>query len=273
MLGDGFETRITSLLRLPSRLRVVQSSALRNIARNTLRPGFLPVMLRKTRARLRREHRDEAAVWCHDHAESAEAFANSLDPGLWAEAGAWAEEFEPRAREALAGLGVRLGGGGHYRLMQFLVRLRQPEAVLETGVAAGWTSQAILAALQRNGRGTLYSSDFPYFRLENPERYVGCLVDPELRSRWQLEIRGDRMNLARFLPRIDSIDLLHYDSDKSIEGRQYVLDTVSAKLAADAVIVMDDVGDNTFFRDWVTRSKQHFRIFEHGGRYVGLAGL
>jgi predicted O-methyltransferase YrrM len=230
-------------------------------------------MLSKARARLRPEHRDEAAVWCHGRAESADDFANNLDPGLWAETGAWANEFEPRAREHVASLGVRLGGAGHYRLVHFLVLLLQPDVVLETGVAAGWTSQAILTALRRNGHGTLYSSDFPYFRLENPERYIGCLVDSELRLNWHLETRGDRVNLTRFLPQIDAIDILHYDSDKSIDGRQHVLDTVSAKLAADAVIVMDDVGDNTFFRDWATRSNRHIRIFEHGGRYVGLAGL
>jgi hypothetical protein len=35
---------------------------------------------------------------------------------------------------------------------------------------AGFSSSAILTALKENGEGILYSSDFPYFRIKNPEK-------------------------------------------------------------------------------------------------------
>jgi hypothetical protein len=37
---------------------------------------------------------------------------------------------------------------------------------------------------------------------------------------------------------------------------------------------MDDIADNTFFRDWVTREERPYRVFHRGGSYyVGLVGL
>jgi predicted O-methyltransferase YrrM len=249
------------------------ASTLRNIARNALRPHYLPVMARKVAARLRPSHREEAALWAAEHAEDLDAFGCALDPAQWEASTAWAERFRAEARARLDALPVSLGGGGQFRLVHFLVRLRQPRVVLETGVAAGWTSQAILAALAENGAGTLYSSDFPYFRLEDPQRYVGCLVDDALRPRWHLALDGDRANLARFLPEMGTIDLVHYDSDKSVEGRQFVVDAVAGRLAPDAVVVMDDIDDNTFFRDWVARTGRPFRVFARGRKYVGLTGI
>lgn len=248
-------------------------STIRNVARNALRPSYLPVMLGKVRARLRPTHRDEALAWAAARAESVDAFAEALDAGLWAEAGAWAEAFEPEARDRLAAIGVPLGGGGHHRLLHFLTRLRRPETVVETGVAAGWSSAAVLAAIATNGHGALWSSDFPYFRLEDPERYVGCIVPEEHRAGWHLYLRGDRANLTEILGRCGPVALFHYDSDKSYEGRTFGMDALEPHLTADAVIVCDDIDDNTWFRDWVTRRGVAHRVFERGGKYVGLVGL
>jgi predicted O-methyltransferase YrrM len=171
-------------------------------------------------------------------------------------------------------MAVPLGGGGQFQLVRFLVRYLRPRVVVETGVAAGWTSQAILDALERNGGdGSLWSSDFPYFRLEDPEKYVGCLVDGALKGRWHLGLNGDRTNLAEFLPQLETIDLVHYDSDKSIEGRQFAIDAVASRLTPDSVVVMDDIDDNTFFRDWVARTGRSCRVFARGRKFVGLSGL
>jgi predicted O-methyltransferase YrrM len=257
----------------PSTLAPVRTSTLRNVARNALRPQYLPVLARKVVSRLRPSHREAAVRWAEGRVESLTGFGNELDPVLWAEASAWADDFRVTARRRLDAAGVPLAGGGHFKLVHFLVRYLRPEVVVETGVAAGYTSQAILTAMQANGRGTLYSSDFPYFRLEAPERYVGWLVDEQLKSRWHLGLNGDRANLAEFLPQIDTIDFLHYDSDKTVEGREFVMDAVAPKLAPGAVIVMDDIDDNTYFRDWVEQSGRQFRVFGGGRKFVGLVGL
>jgi predicted O-methyltransferase YrrM len=180
-----------------------------------------------------------------------------------------------RARRDAGELGsVPMGGPGDFRLVYFLTRHLRPTVVLETGVAAGFTSAAILVAIERNGDGTLFSSDLPYMGSAEARDEVGRVVEPRLRDGWTLALGGDRANFAEFLPRIEHVDLLHYDSDKSVAGRKYALDALDAKLTPASVVVMDDIADNTFFRDWVTRDARPHRVFHRGGSYyVGLVGL
>ena len=81
------------------------------------------------------------------------------------------------ANTRLKNIKVKLGGGANDILLYFFVRYYKPKVILETGVAAGFSSLAILKALKKNKYGKLYSSDFPYFRIKNPENYIGILVD------------------------------------------------------------------------------------------------
>ena len=242
-----------------------------------VRPSEWRIVGRKVLNRLQPEHRDEAEAWAGAHAESVDDFATTLDPELWNEATAWEDEFRTsvRARREAGEFGaVPMGGPGDFRLVYFLTRHLRPTVVLETGVAAGFTSAAVLIAMERNGLGTLFSSDLPYMGSAEARDEVGRVVDPRLRSGWNLALGGDRANLAEFLPRIGNVDLLHYDSDKSVAGRRYALDAIGPKLGPDSVIVMDDIADNTFFRDWVTHEARPFRVFHRGGTYyVGLVGL
>ena len=270
---DRSATRGTATFAPTGTIPQVQGSTARNVARNALRPHYLPVMGRKLVERFRPSHREDAIRWADAHAESIGDFADALDAELWAECGVWATEFRARAATKLDAMAVPLRGAGHFRLVHFLVRHLRPEVVLETGVGVGYTSQAILLALELNGTGTLYSSDFPYFRMEHPERYVGCLVDDDLRHRWHLGLHGDRANLAEFLPQIDALDFVHYDSDKSIGGRAFAMDAIARKLAPHATVVMDDIDDNVYFRDWVQRRGVSSRVFRRGGKFVGLTGL
>jgi hypothetical protein len=234
---------------------MIMTRRLAAISRNALKPGWFGVMARKLLARaFERDHvsgSPEARAWATAHEQDAAAIARSLDAGLWAEAEAAWQAFRPEAEQKLAALDIDLGGGGHYPLLYFLVRHLRPQTVLETGVA----------------------SDFPYFRFDKPEHFVGYLIDDSLRADWSLYIQGDDRNLTHILPQVTRIDMLHYDSDKSYSGRKRVLDAVAPKLASGAVIVMDDIGDNMFFHDYVTEWDCPFRVFGWEGKHVGLIGL
>lgn len=212
-------------------------------------------------------------MWCEEHCQEFDAFARSLDAGLWGESATFARALEQYSREKLAMLSVDLGGGAHYQLLYFLTRLTKPRTVVETGVAAGFSSHAILKALAENGEGHLYSSDFPYFRMNDPEAYVGLLVTPALRERWSLYTKGDRKNLKMVTAQIDGVDLLHYDSDKSYSGRSFAFRTLSTHLTPRSLVIMDDMQDNFFFRDYVQRTQADFRVFAFGRKFVGLMGL
>lgn len=205
--------------------------------------------------------------WCADRAIDQAAWAARRDPDLWAESEAFARDFAPIARATLAKSSVRFGGGGASALLYFLIRQRQPRYVVETGVAAGWSTTAILAAMERNGFGHLWSSDFPYFKQEGAADAIGVIVPQELRHRWTLMIDGDVANLARIVAEVPHIDFLHYDSDKSYAGRARALATLAPKLTADAVVAFDDIQDNRHFRDI---AGDDATVFSEGGKYVGL---
>ncbi|HJR82843.1 MAG TPA: class I SAM-dependent methyltransferase [Sphingomicrobium sp.] len=217
--------------------------------------------------------RDESVDWCRDHRVDAAQWARSIDARLWAEAEAFSREQQEVAGRKSKELGLRVGGAGFSELLYFLVRLTRPEAIVETGVAFGFSSRAFLRALAENGGpARLYSSDFPYFRLTDPERIIGCLVEPDLHGHWSLLIGSDRQNLKRIVHDVPRIDLFHYDSDKSYSGRQFALRTLGPKLGKDALILFDDIGDNSHFRNFVRRHGRSHLVFESGGKWIGLTG-
>jgi len=206
--------------------------------------------------------------WLKSNESEPERYARSLDSSLWDEALDYANDLRRHAEAILANIPHVLGGGGFCTLLYFLVRLRKPLVALETGVAAGWSTHAILSALAKNGKGHLYSSDFPYFRLPNPKRYIGVLVPQKLHDRWTLCTLGDEACLPRFLEAMDRVDFLHYDSDKSYTGREFVMRSVREKTHINTTVVMDDIGDNSFFHDFV--ADKNWKVFPSGHGHVGL---
>jgi predicted O-methyltransferase YrrM len=247
-----------------------------NMVKKAARPRFVRPLLAKVYARfgelVRGSHQKEVAAWCAAQAENADAFARSLDPDLWAEATAFSENVEATTLRTIRAERPELSGAAHIRLLYFLVRHAKPDCAVETGVAAGFSSLAILSAMKANKQGRLYSSDLPYFRLGRGEEDIGCAVKGDLRKDWQLFVKGDSANLKEILPLARSVDLLHYDSGKSYVERRAVLTQVAPYFSSRKLLVMDDIQDNWFFRDFV-RGRYPFRIFQHGGKYVGVLGV
>jgi predicted O-methyltransferase YrrM len=247
-----------------------------NILRNALRPRWGREMARKLWIRWRERGmaraREDSVAWCRANQIDAEPWARSLDGALWQEARSFADEQSGLADAKSKEMGIPIGGAGFYALLYFLTRLLKPDTIAETGVAFGFSSRAFLRGLEVNGRGRLLSSDFPYFRQADPERLIGILVEPELRHRWRLLVGSDRDNLPEISASADRIDLLHYDSDKSVSGRAFALNTLSPRLSADALVVFDDVQDNLHFRDWILADGRNHRVFEFQGKWIGLTG-
>jgi predicted O-methyltransferase YrrM len=158
-------------------------------------------------------------------------------------------------------------------MLYFLMRLRRPECVVETGVAAGYSSQVFLSAMESNGRGHLFSSDFPYYYLKDPEQYIGLLVEKQLFWRWDLLLEGDEANLPTIMSRVSKVDIFHFDSDKSYSGRVFALAQVTPKMADGGLIVIDDIQDNSHCFDYLKDNNiLNFSVFEFLGKYVCLIG-
>lgn len=249
-------------------------TSMATLLRNARRPGWGPTMAHKVWLRLaavpRRREPPASARWCARVATDVGGWARERDAALWEQAMITAADQAEHAAGCLLDLGLDLGGGGHHPLLTFLVRWRRPARVLETGVAAGFSSRAILLALRANGAGELRSSDFPYFRLDDPERYVGFLVEPELRQGWRVEVDGDRTNLPRLLADWPTLNLLHYDSDKSTSGRRFAERLVLPRIAPGGFAVFDDIQDDLSFRRLTQRLDWPWWVFPFEGKHVGV---
>lgn len=132
-----------------------------------------------------------------------------------------ATDLLDEARSRVERSKVAMGGAGDIHLLYAATILSGALRVVETGVAYGWSSLAILAALQSRDDGRLVSVDMPYPKMNN-EDFVGIVVPERLRNQWVLVREPDRNGLVKAIARFGgSIDLCHYDSDKSWYGRQF----------------------------------------------------
>ena len=165
---------------------------------------------------------------------------------------------------------VKMGGAGHIHLLYDCVRLLKVRNVLETGVAYGWSSLAILKALSQNGSGKLYSVDMPYPRKKN-ENDVGIVVPQNLRNNWTLIRKPDNPGIISALNKAGGeIDLCHYDSDKSWWGRHYAYPILWKSLNSKGLFISDDIQDNLYFSEFVKKNLLKFAVVEFKGKFVGL---
>lgn len=139
----------------------------------------------------------------------------------------------------------RYAWGGFAEVCYAICRLNRPETVLETGVAFGWTSAFILAALEVNGKGHLHSIDLPAFR-PGAERITAAVVPNRLRHRWTLSLGPQSQLLPAVLEGLDAVDFFHYDSDKTYQGMKWSYETVWRKIARGGVLMADDVDNDAF---------------------------
>ena len=248
-----------------------------NIIFNALKGNNFRVIIRKLVKRLENSNSSAALKWAKDNVNiSTDEFCRKIDEKLFQHVKQDISKIESNANQELEKIGIDLGGGGNYLLLYFLVRKFKPSNIVETGVAAGWTSLAILHALEKNGKGRLYSSDFPYFRLENPEQYIGILVkDNNLKTRWYLDTSGDEMSLPRINTLLgeQKIHLFHYDSDKSYSGRNFALKTLKDKFESSCIIIFDDIQDNLHFKELVAEGALKYTILEFQNKYIGMIGI
>lgn len=250
---------------------------MKNLFLNFMKKKYFFSIFKKIIKRFEKDTSIEAKKWAKLNTKyTTEDFCKSIDMLLYDEVKTDVGLIKKEAIEKLSKLNISFGGGGNYFLIYFLIRKFKLLNIVETGVAAGWSSLAILRALKKNGKGHLYSSDFPYFRLEDPEKYIGYLAQDESnKNDWILDIRGDDVALPQIKNQIGnkSIDLFHYDSDKSYSGRANALKTLKSKINSKTIIIFDDIQNNLHFKDFVEENKKEFYVFELEGKFIGITGL
>ena len=157
-------------------------------------------------------------------------------------------------------------------MLHAVARELKPEVVVETGVASGRSSAAILDALDKNGKGKLYSIDLPlFYDAEAPERFVthegnpefkgfvpagkqpGWLIPERLRARWELILGDSNTELPKLVERLGAIDMFYHDGDHSYETMSYEFRTLWEKIPEGGFLFSDDTKRNDAWREFIAR--------------------
>jgi predicted O-methyltransferase YrrM len=252
----------------------LRAAQLRNGVRRTVsRPTWMLENVRLASNRRRAARREFSLDWYAEHLVSdGEAAAAVLEIPervyLTAVAELWKPESDPDAPQA------RWDGRDELLdLVGAAVSITKPQVVVETGVASGVTTAVALAAMQRNGRGHLYSVDLPSLRVDEQD-FVGRAVPEELKRRWTLVTGPSRRVLPALVERVAPLDIFVHDADHTYESQLAEYTTAWPMLRDGGVLISDDVA-NPAFVDFAARvgARPHLvpgRSERHRDSAVGL---
>lgn len=213
--------------------------------------------------------KETAEKWCKERSISQEEAIQSITGNLnYPKLNENYSEIIQNAQKIQENTPVKMGGAGALDLIYNLCEHTQAKNALETGVAYGWSSLAALLSLAKRN-GTLYSSDMPYLGKDN-DVYVGCVVPENLRKNWKLFRFADRESLPKIFKEQSEFDFVHYDSDKSYNGRMWAYNVLWDKVKSGGVFMSDDIADNAAFMDYCLQNKREPIIVEFDGKYAGL---
>lgn len=175
-------------------------------------------------------------------------------------------------RDGLSDIGVE-AGERYYALL----RKMEPETVVETGVAHGFSTLVALLAIDANGTGRLHSIDLPFEgarsntisrRLDRHESFLerlhidpdgieksvdgvtnielppgrepGWIVPDDLRDRWELHVGITQIELPRLRCAIDAIDVFVHDSDHSMPCQLFEYELAWSWLSPGGLLLTHD---------------------------------
>lgn len=131
------------------------------------------------------------------------------------------------------------------KVVYTVCKLLRPSTVVETGVARGVTSSAILAAMEETKTGQLNSVERPGLS-QGYTKHVGELIPQHLRSRWSLMIGPSGRVLPRLLRQLGSIDVFVHDSGHDYRNQKMEYQIALDHMRAGGVLVSDDVSNDAF---------------------------
>ncbi|APO78935.1 SAM-dependent methyltransferase protein (plasmid) [Rhizobium etli 8C-3] len=162
-----------------------------------------------------------------------------------------------------------IGGGADMSFLYSMAQSLKAKHVVETGVALGDSSLAILASVSKRSGGKLVSVDRPYLRLGS-EKHVGAAVPLHLRSCWELIREADRSGIGKALGRLHPLDMCHYDSDKSYSGRMFGYSRLWQALRSGGVFISDDIQDNLAFFHFSETVQHKYSVVKSRNKYIGF---
>jgi predicted O-methyltransferase YrrM len=146
-------------------------------------------------------------------------------------------------------------------LLHSLVLLLEPNIVLETGVAHGSSSVALLSALHKIKKGVVHSIDLPMIEREGEIRpmgdncsvrkeettilpeydQVGWLVPNRLRRQWHLHLGDSLKLLPNVLEQVGTVDLFLHDSLHQYSHMRKEFELIWPYLSESGILLADDI--------------------------------
>jgi predicted O-methyltransferase YrrM len=170
------------------------------------------------------------------------------------------------------------GNLGHLKgalALYVVTRLAKPEIMVETGVAAGISSAFALDAMDRNGKGILYSIDVKnYDHAHIPEEMpTGAMIPANLRHRWKLVQGNSRRLLRELLVEVDAIDVFLHDSLHTREQMLWEYTVAWEALRVNGLLLSDNVEQHKAFQEFCAGKKAPFMLGHSvwRGPHLGIA--
>jgi predicted O-methyltransferase YrrM len=124
------------------------------------------------------------------------------------------------------------------KFMYTLCRAVKPKTVIETGVRYGAFDAHLLAAMEKNGEGTLYSIDLP----EAVKKYeLGYLIPENLSNRWELRTGDSKEVLPELVGELETVDIFLHDSLHRPHHMRAEYNSVFPALSGKGVLASHDV--------------------------------
>ena len=248
-----------------------------NILNNFFKNKNYLVILKKLLKRLEKDESDSAVLWAKNEGnKTVEEWMQDDDLNLYLETTKECKKLKDDAEKILSNINENLSGGAAYELLYFLTKKIKPQIIVETGVAAGWSSLAFLRASRDLENLKIFSSDFPLFRNKNPENHIGIITkkEPNL-EKLNLFIEGDEKNIPLIIKKLENkkIDLFHFDSDKSYSGRDFCVKILENHFSKKAILIFDDIYNNFHFRDYVKKNDLKYSVLKYKTGFIGLVDL
>ncbi len=161
-------------------------------------------------------------------------------------------------------------------LLYLLVRAQRPDRVIETGVRPGYSTAWILAALEANGSGALFSlGPGPTAHRIQSVRDVGVgqFVPPELRARWTLVLGNTEENLRSLVEAQRPIDLFFYDNGPEAARSRFELHTAWSALSPRGILLAHHADANPVWSEFCRAQGTTGSILDSGPPPLGAIGV
>jgi len=164
-------------------------------------------------------------------------------------------------------IGFKMGGMAHLNLIYNLTIHLKPKNILETGVAFGWSTLVFVLSKRNFSKLTSLDLDYPSM---SSHKFVGRALPSNLRTKFKLLKGVDYKFLKNFSEEKKYFDFIHYDSDKSYDGRKKNYNLIWKILKKKGCFISDDISDNSAFYEFVNSNKAKYYIIKLEKKFIGI---